>query len=167
MMIWDDDEVYVPIQAEDPAASPRVAEIGQRNSLIFSTEDLKEQYHLLLRASKSRSSIKKSNVQKSQILPTKFVKQISHDKKSDPGNDRMKTMVQIEHKPNLPPMFPKRLGRDQPRGQTNELMPPGFNLGVYTEAQRDRALMQQAGQGVFRLSQYAKSKDKPEKSQRI
>lgn len=40
--MWDDDEVFVPINDINGAGSPRVREIDERNSLIFSTDDLKK-----------------------------------------------------------------------------------------------------------------------------
>lgn len=68
LMMWDDDEVFIP-QVNDDNGSPRVQELGQRNSLVFSTEDVKEQYHMLLRVSKERGTVKRLLVTSGQNLP--------------------------------------------------------------------------------------------------
>ena len=41
MLMWDDDEMYVPIQ-DVRAGSPLLIERDDRNSLVFSTEDIKQ-----------------------------------------------------------------------------------------------------------------------------
>lgn len=41
VLMWDDDEMYVPIQ-DVGAGSPRLIDRDDRNSLVFSTEDIKK-----------------------------------------------------------------------------------------------------------------------------
>lgn len=57
-MVWDDDEQYVP-QAEPAEPLKPVNNVfadEQRNSLVFSTEDLKNDYHKLKYVSKEWTS---------------------------------------------------------------------------------------------------------------
>ena len=63
MMMWDDDEQYLPQPVPENEAPqldrPEVAEIFKdehRNSLVFSTEDLKRDYHMLKYVSKDWSN---------------------------------------------------------------------------------------------------------------
>ena len=64
--MWDDDEMYVPIQ-DERAGSPLLIERDDRNSLVFSTEDIKQQYNMLLRVSKGGPP--DVNLKKSHNLP--------------------------------------------------------------------------------------------------
>ena len=54
MMMWDDDEQYIPVQEPVRPITPvnNVFADEQRNSLVFSTEDLKAQYERLGKVSK-------------------------------------------------------------------------------------------------------------------
>ena len=63
LMMWDDDEQYLPQPVPENEAPqldrPEVAEIFKdehRNSLVFSTEDLKRDYHMLKYVSKDWSN---------------------------------------------------------------------------------------------------------------
>ena len=73
-MMWDDDEAYVPppqiyVQEQEPLieVNNMFAE-EQRNSLVFSTEDLKQEYHRLKCVSKEWSRKDEADLRKTQTL---------------------------------------------------------------------------------------------------
>jgi hypothetical protein len=105
-MVWDDDEVFVPLQALQDNGSPRIEEIGHRNSLVFSNQDSKEQYHLLLRVSSDRGTIPGIVIKSTDGIP-KLKRVMSAGKRSDPGKQDINHMKTMFAKPNLPPMLPK------------------------------------------------------------
>jgi hypothetical protein len=106
LMVWDDDEVYIPAAEAHEHGSPRVEEIGQRNSLVFSTQDAKEQYHMLMRVSKDRGTMPGVIIKSTEGVP-KLKRRMSAGKRSDPGKKEPNQIKPMFMKTAKPPLLPK------------------------------------------------------------